>query len=47
VVIRIYPGIEVEKTSGIKKILSEIAKQLLVIFPQLKIGETNFTEYLK
>ena len=47
VVVRIYPGIEVEKTSGVKNILSEIAKQILVTFPQLKIGETNLLEYLK
>ena len=46
VVVRIYPGIEVEKTSGIKNILSEIAKQLLALFPQLKIGETNLSDYL-
>ena len=46
VVVRIYPGIEVKKTSGVKNILSEIAKQLLALFPQLKIGETNLLEYL-
>ncbi len=46
VVVRIYPGIEVEKTSGVKNILSEIAKQLLALFPQLKIGETNLSDYL-
>ena len=47
VVVRIYPGIEVEKTHGVKKILSEIANQLLIVFPDLKIGETNLLEYLK
>lgn len=47
VVVRIHPVIEVEKTSGIKNILSEIAKQLLIVFPQLTIGETNLSEYLK
>lgn len=47
VVVRIYPGLEVEKTTGVKKILSEIAKQLLTLFPQLTIGETNLSEYLK
>jgi hypothetical protein len=47
VVVRIYPGTEVEKTSGVKSILSEIAKQLLTVFPQLIIGETNLSEYLK
>ena len=47
VVVRIYPGLEVEKTNGVKKILSEIAKQILKMFPQLTIGETNLLEYLK
>jgi len=47
VVVRIHPVIEVEKTSGVKNILSEIAKQLLADFPQLTIGETNLSEYLK
>lgn len=47
VVVRIYSGIEVENTSGVKNILSEIAKQLLAALPQLKIGETNLSEYLK
>jgi hypothetical protein len=47
VVVRIHPTIEVEKTVGVKTILSEIAKQLLAAFPQLSIGETNLLEYLK
>jgi len=47
VVVRVYPGIEVEKTSGVKKILSEIAKQILVEFTQITIGETNLLDYLK
>jgi len=46
VVIRIYQGSEVEKTGGVKSILSEIAKQLLSVFPQLTIGETNLQEFL-
>ncbi|MCX6671626.1 MAG: hypothetical protein NTX92_06875 [Euryarchaeota archaeon] len=47
VVVRIYQGGEVEKTTGVKSILSEIGKQLLAAFPQLTIGETNLSEYLK
>ena len=47
VVVRIYPGIEVEKTSEVKRLLSELAKQLLASFPELKIGETNLLDYLK
>ncbi len=46
-VIRIYPWFEVEKTNGVKRILAEISKQLLQIFPQLKVGKTNLTEYLQ
>jgi hypothetical protein len=47
VVVRIYQGSEIEKTTGVKSILSEIAKQLLAAFPQLTIGETNLSAYLK
>jgi hypothetical protein len=47
VVVRIYQGSDVEKTVGVKSILSEIAKQLLVAFPHLTIGETNLLEYLQ
>jgi hypothetical protein len=46
-VVRIYQRSKVEKTADIKSILSEIAKQLLAAFPQLTIGETNLSEYLK
>jgi len=47
VVVRLYPKVEVEKTSGVKQILAEIAKQLMRIFPTLKVGETNLDDYLK
>ena len=47
VVVRLYPKIDVEKTEGVKKILSELAKQLIATFPELKIGETNLDNYLK
>ncbi|MFH1013456.1 MAG: hypothetical protein V1769_02980 [Thermoplasmatota archaeon] len=47
IVVRIYPRIEVEKTIGVKMILSEIAKQIISIFPDLQIGETNLLDYLK
>ena len=46
VVIRIYPGVEVDKTQGVKKILAEAAKQLLGVLPELIIGETNLSDYL-
>ena len=46
IVVRIFPGSEVEKTAGVKKILAEIAKQIKAAFPHLTIGETNLSEYL-
>lgn len=46
IVVRIFPGSEVEKTPGVKKILAEIAKQIKAVFSQLTIGETNLSEYL-
>ncbi len=47
VVIRIYPGHEIKKTQGVKKILVEIAKQILRIEPNLIIGKTNLKELLE
>ena len=47
IVIRIFPGSEIVKTHGVKKILVEIAKQILSIIPNLTIGKTNLTEYLE
>jgi hypothetical protein len=47
VVVRLYPKVDVEKTEGVKKILVELAKQLIATFPELKIGETNLDNYLK
>ncbi len=47
VVVRLYPQFEVEKTDGVKKILAELAKQLLQTFPDLRVGETNLQDFLK
>lgn len=47
VVVRLYPKVEVEKTDGVRKILAELAKQLLAAFPGLKVGETNLADYLR
>jgi hypothetical protein len=47
VVVRLNPKIDVEKTEGVKKILAELAKQLISAFPELKVGETNLDNYLK
>jgi hypothetical protein len=46
-VVRLYPRIEVEKTDGVKRLLAEIAKQIIDTFPSLRIGETNLKDYLK
>ncbi len=46
-VIRIYPMLEVEKTDGVKRILAEIAKQLLQAFPEFELGATNLSDFLK
>ncbi|NIV44536.1 hypothetical protein GWN49_06640 [Candidatus Bathyarchaeota archaeon] len=45
-VVRIYPGSSVEKTDGVKRVLAEIAKQLLDTFPDLKVGKTNLQDFL-
>jgi len=45
-VVRIYPGSSVEKTDGVKRVLAEIAKQLLGTFPGLKVGKTNLQDFL-
>lgn len=46
VVVRLYPKQEIEKTDGVKRILAEIAKQLVREFPDFKTAETNLGEYL-
>ena len=45
-VIRIHPYSNIEKTDGVKKALAEIAKQLLEIFTNLKVGKTNLQDFL-
>jgi len=47
VVVRLYPKIDIEKTEGVKKVIVELAKQLIATFPELRIGETNIENYLK
>ena len=46
VVVRLYPKQEIEKTEGVKRILAEIAKQIVRKFPDFKTAETNLGEYL-
>ena len=43
VVVRLFPKIEVDKTEGVKKILIELAKQLIATFPEVWIlASTGF-----
>ncbi len=46
-VVRIYPGTEIAKTSNVKRLLVEIAKKILECHPNLKIGKTNLNEFLE
>jgi hypothetical protein len=46
VVVRLYPKHEVAKTDGVKKLLAELALQLLKTLPDSQLGETNLNEYL-
>ncbi len=45
IVVRVYPGFEVKKTNGVKRILVEVSHQLTKKIPQLTVGETNLSEY--
>ena len=47
VVIRLFPNIQIKKTAGVKRLLAEIAKQIMHFFPEFILGETNLEEYLK
>ena len=46
-VIRLFPNSQLKKTKGVKRLLVEIAKQLMQSFPDLTLGETNLEDYLK
>ena len=46
-VVRLFEVPEVEKTEGVKRVLAETAKQLMDLFPQLELGETNLERYLE
>ena len=48
IVIRIYPGFDdFNKTDGVKRILAEIAKQLMKKSDEVVIGKTNLMEFLE
>ncbi len=42
----LWPGLEVKMTDGVKTVLAETAKQLLEVFPDLEVGETDLGRYL-
>ena len=44
-VIRIYPHSTIDKTSEVKQLLAEVAKQILQSYPHLAIGKTNLQEF--
>jgi len=46
VVVRLFPQVEVEKTDGVKKVLAELAKQVMQTFPDVHVGETNLQDYM-
>jgi hypothetical protein len=45
VVVRLYPNMAVEKSDGVKRVLVELAKQIMTLFPEFTVGETNLSEY--
>jgi hypothetical protein len=47
VVVRLYPNIAIEKTDGVKRVLVELAKQIITLFPEFTLGETNLSEYFQ
>ncbi len=46
VVVRLYPQLEIEKTDGVKKVLAELAKQVMQTFPEMHVGETNLQDHI-
>ncbi|UCF08821.1 MAG: hypothetical protein JSW28_03780 [Thermoplasmata archaeon] len=47
IVVRLHPIPDIEKTDGVKQVLAEVAKHLRDKFPQLSVGKTNLSEFLK
>jgi hypothetical protein len=46
-VVRLWPGLEVNRNEGVKRVLAETARQLLETFPDMEVGETNLERYLE
>jgi hypothetical protein len=45
--VHLYPHQDVDVTEGVKQVLAEAAKQILEIFPELKVGDTDLDRYLE
>lgn len=45
--IRLYPGTDPEKTSGVKRSMALLAKQIVERYPDFHITKTNLDEYVK
>ena len=45
-IIRLYPGTDPEKTSGVKMSMALLAKQIMNHYPDFKISKTNLEDYL-
>ena len=45
--IRLYPGTDPEKTSGVKRSMALLAKQIMEKYVDLQITKTNLDEYVK
>ena len=45
-VVQLFDVPKVERTEGVKRVLAETAKQLLLSFDELEVGETNLQKYL-
>ena len=46
IVIRLSPLLEVEKTTGVKRVLAETAKQIMSKHPEYTVSKTNLNEWL-
>jgi hypothetical protein len=45
--VRIYPGTDPVKTSGVKKLLAIVAKLMRDQWPEISYGSTNLKEFLR
>jgi hypothetical protein len=45
--IRLYPGTDPEKTSGVKTSMGYLAKMIQQEFPKIRISRTNISEFIQ